>query len=101
MDFRPSECRVHEVISAMAQGFVDKPSDCDISAVLGMGFPAWRGGPLKHGDAVGAKTVLSKLQACCVANPFPIVCLCACPRARADLLLSRWRCELLHSSSAS
>jgi len=42
---------------------VDKPSDCDISAVLGMGFPAWRGGPLKHGDAVGAKTVLAKLQA--------------------------------------
>jgi hypothetical protein len=41
---------------------VDKPSDCDISAVLGMGFPAWRGGPLKHGDAVGAKTVLAKLQ---------------------------------------
>ena len=46
----------------LPQGFVDKPSDCDISAVLGMGFPAWRGGPLKHGDAVGAKTVLAKLQ---------------------------------------
>jgi len=48
---------------SLPQGFVDKPSDCDISAVLGMGFPAWRGGPLKHGDAVGAKTVLAKLQA--------------------------------------
>ena len=52
------------VLMCPAQGFVDKPSDCDISAVLGMGFPAWRGGPLKHGDAVGAKTVLAKLQVC-------------------------------------
>jgi enoyl-CoA hydratase/3-hydroxyacyl-CoA dehydrogenase len=53
---------INEACRVVEEGFVDKPSDCDISAVLGMGFPAWRGGPLKHGDAVGAKTVLAKLQ---------------------------------------
>jgi len=53
---------INEACRIAEEGIVDKPSDLDISTVLGMGFPAPRGGPMLYGDLVGAKHVVARLQ---------------------------------------
>ena len=41
---------------------MDKPGDLDVASVLGMGFPAYRGGILHWADHVGAETIVAQLQ---------------------------------------
>jgi len=53
---------VNEGCRVIAEGVVDKPADLDVACVLSMGFPAWRGGLVHWGDAVGAKHVVSRLN---------------------------------------
>lgn len=53
---------INEACRIVEEGIVDKPSDLDISTVLGMGFPPPRGGPLLYGDIVGASRVVERLQ---------------------------------------
>ncbi|KAJ6404178.1 hypothetical protein OIU84_012376 [Salix udensis] len=40
----------------------DKASDLDVAAVMGMGFPAYRGGIIFWADSLGSKYVCSKLE---------------------------------------
>mmetsp|Transcript_20088 Transcript_20088/g.50614 ORF Transcript_20088/g.50614 Transcript_20088/m.50614 type:complete len:723 (+) Transcript_20088:227-2395(+) len=54
---------VNEGCRIIAEGYVDKPSDLDISVVFGMGFPAYRGGPIKWADLVGPSRVCERLDA--------------------------------------
>lgn len=39
-----------------------RPREIDMAMVLGMGFPAFRGGPLKYADHLGIKNVVRRLE---------------------------------------
>ncbi len=42
---------------------VELPAEVDLAMIMGTGFPPFRGGLLKHADAVGAKYIVEKLDA--------------------------------------
>jgi len=54
---------INEGCRVVEERIVDKPSDLDVAAVLGMGFPPYRGGLIKFADLVGAKHIVDRLQA--------------------------------------
>jgi len=53
---------VNESCRVLAERIVVQASDLDISTVLGMGFPPYRGGVIFWADMVGAKYIASKLN---------------------------------------
>jgi len=53
---------VNEAIRCLAEGVLQSPTDGDLGAVLGVGFPAFRGGPFHFADALGLETLTSRLQ---------------------------------------
>jgi enoyl-CoA hydratase/3-hydroxyacyl-CoA dehydrogenase len=59
MTFFPT---INEACRVMDEGVVSKASDLDISSVLGMGFPKYRGGLVFWADTVGANYIYSKLS---------------------------------------
>ena len=46
----------------LEEGIAAKASDIDIVYLAGYGFPAWRGGPMFHADAVGLYNVLAAMR---------------------------------------
>ncbi len=54
---------VNEAVHCLTDGVVGSARDADLGAVLGLGFPPFRGGPLAHVDAVGADRVVARLEA--------------------------------------
>jgi 3-hydroxyacyl-CoA dehydrogenase/enoyl-CoA hydratase/3-hydroxybutyryl-CoA epimerase len=52
---------LNEAALACADGVVRSPRDADIGAIFGIGFPAFRGGPLRMIDDVGAGRVVEVL----------------------------------------
>jgi len=52
---------LNEAAMACAEGVVRSPRDGDIGAVFGIGFPAFRGGPLRMIDDVGPERVVETL----------------------------------------
>ncbi len=59
---RISLVMVNEALHCLQDGIIGQPRTGDIGAMLGMGFPAFRGGPFRWVDATGAKTVWDRLQ---------------------------------------
>ena len=53
---------VNEALLCLQDGIIDQPRTGDIGAMLGMGFPAFRGGPFRWVDATGVKKVWDRLQ---------------------------------------
>ena len=53
---------LNEAARAMSEGVVRTPRDGDIGALFGIGFPAFRGGPLRELDAMGAAEAVAKLD---------------------------------------
>jgi 3-hydroxyacyl-CoA dehydrogenase/enoyl-CoA hydratase/3-hydroxybutyryl-CoA epimerase len=53
---------VNEVVRALDEGVVRSARDADVAAVLGAGFPRFRGGPLRYVDVLGAKAVVARLE---------------------------------------
>jgi 3-hydroxyacyl-CoA dehydrogenase/enoyl-CoA hydratase/3-hydroxybutyryl-CoA epimerase/3-hydroxyacyl-CoA dehydrogenase/enoyl-CoA hydratase/3-hydroxybutyryl-CoA epimerase/enoyl-CoA isomerase len=51
-----------EASRVLTEGIVREPGDVDMGLILGIGFPAWRGGILRWADTLGLKTVLDKLR---------------------------------------
>ncbi len=51
-----------ESIRALEQGIVNDAADVDLGVLLGMGFPAFRGGILRWCDTEGAGRILARLQ---------------------------------------
>lgn len=53
---------VNEACRVLAEGIVVKSSDIDTASILGMGFPAFRGGVVHWGDSVGPAVIANKLR---------------------------------------
>jgi 3-hydroxyacyl-CoA dehydrogenase/enoyl-CoA hydratase/3-hydroxybutyryl-CoA epimerase len=53
---------LNEAAMAAGEGVVRSPRDGDIGAVFGIGFPAFRGGPLRMIDDLGASRVVQLLR---------------------------------------
>jgi len=52
---------LNEAAMACSEGVVRSPRDADIGAIFGIGFPAFRGGPLRMIDDVGPGRVVETL----------------------------------------
>ncbi|KAL7123819.1 hypothetical protein ABFS83_14G008000 [Erythranthe nasuta] len=53
---------VNETCRVLAEGIAVKAADLDISAVMGMGFPPYRGGIVFWADSLGSKYICSRLE---------------------------------------
>ncbi len=53
---------LNEAARAMSEGVVRTPRDGDVGAVFGLGFPAFRGGPLRELDTIGAAEAVGRLE---------------------------------------
>ena len=51
-----------EAARCLEEGIVSAPRDADVAAVLGIGFPAWTGGPLGHVDTLGIGAFVAACQ---------------------------------------
>jgi 3-hydroxyacyl-CoA dehydrogenase/enoyl-CoA hydratase/3-hydroxybutyryl-CoA epimerase len=54
---------LNEAALATAEGVVRSPRDGDIGAIFGIGYPPFRGGPLRYADTLGASQVVKTLEA--------------------------------------
>ncbi len=59
---RPILAMLNEAARAMSEGVVRCPSDADIDAVMGLGFPPYLGGPLRYIDEACAKMIVTELE---------------------------------------
>ncbi|MES2124218.1 MAG: fatty acid oxidation complex subunit alpha FadJ [Gemmatimonadota bacterium] len=53
---------LNEAAMAMGEGVVRTPRDADVGAIFGIGYPPFRGGPLRTLDAIGAGEAVAKLE---------------------------------------
>jgi len=51
-----------EASRVLSEGIVREPGDVDMGLILGIGFPAFRGGILRWADSVGLNKILEKLK---------------------------------------
>lgn len=54
---------VNEAVRCLEEAVIGSPADGDLAAILGLGFPPFRGGPFHHVDAVGADRIVTRLRA--------------------------------------
>jgi 3-hydroxyacyl-CoA dehydrogenase/enoyl-CoA hydratase/3-hydroxybutyryl-CoA epimerase len=52
---------LNEAARALEEGVVRQPRDGDIGALFGIGFPAFRGGPFRTMDTLGARSTVETL----------------------------------------
>ena len=55
---------LNEAARAMSEDITRSPSDGDIGAVMGFGFPPFLGGPLRYIDDQGAAVIVAELEDC-------------------------------------
>ncbi len=53
---------LNESALAMSEGVVRTPRDADVGAIFGIGYPPFRGGPLRTLDSMGAAEVVARLE---------------------------------------
>jgi 3-hydroxyacyl-CoA dehydrogenase/enoyl-CoA hydratase/3-hydroxybutyryl-CoA epimerase len=53
---------LNEATRALGENVVRSPRDGDMAAIFGIGFPPFRGGPLRHADDLGAARLVSELE---------------------------------------
>jgi len=54
---------VNEAVRCLQEGVISSPRDGDLGAILGIGFPPFRGGPFRYVDAEGAPKIVERLEA--------------------------------------
>ena len=73
---------LNEAALAASEGVIRSARDGDIGAIFGIGYPPFRGGPLRYIDTLGADTVVRTLEALVLAygprfTPAPVLVECA------------------------
>jgi 3-hydroxyacyl-CoA dehydrogenase/enoyl-CoA hydratase/carnithine racemase len=53
---------VNEAVHCLQEGVITSPRDGDLGAILGLGFPPFRGGPFRHVDTVGHEAIAARLR---------------------------------------
>jgi 3-hydroxyacyl-CoA dehydrogenase/enoyl-CoA hydratase/3-hydroxybutyryl-CoA epimerase len=53
---------VNEALLCFGEGVLRSPRDGDVGAIFGLGFPPFRGGPLRYVDTIGAAEVLRRVR---------------------------------------
>ncbi len=53
---------INEGAKELEEGIAIRASDIDVASVYGMGFPSWRGGPMRYADEVGLRTVAKSVE---------------------------------------
>ena len=53
---------VNEAVYCLQEQVISSPRDGDLGAILGLGFPPFRGGPFRHVDVVGRGKIVSRLE---------------------------------------
>jgi 3-hydroxyacyl-CoA dehydrogenase/enoyl-CoA hydratase/3-hydroxybutyryl-CoA epimerase len=53
---------VNEAVHCLQEGVISSPRDGDLGAILGLGFPPFRGGVFRWVDALGAEGIVSRLH---------------------------------------
>ena len=53
---------VNEAARALGEGVVRNPRDGDVGAIFGIGFPPFRGGPLRYADDLGPERIVTDLE---------------------------------------
>jgi len=59
---------LNEAAMAAAEGVVRSPRDGDVGAIFGIGYPPFRGGPLRYIDMLGATRVVQTLEGLAAAH---------------------------------
>ncbi len=54
---------INEAARCLAEGVVESSEDVDFAMILGTGWAPFRGGPLRHADALGVPEVVRRLEA--------------------------------------
>src|SRR5437870_848961 len=59
---------VNESARCLEENVVASPEDADYGMILGTGFPAWRGGPLRFAQNFGIKKLVDEMEKLALAN---------------------------------
>lgn len=59
---RMSLMMINEAAYCLEEGILESARDGDLGAILGLGFPPFRGGPFRYMDSVSVKHVVSQLN---------------------------------------
>lgn len=53
---------INEAVHCLQEGIIASPRDGDLGAILGLGFPPFRGGPFRWVDAEGRGKIVNRLE---------------------------------------